>query len=142
MILIRSFLLSKSRKPRLRHPLVPLLWEDFGEIPISPYYTMMGILGFSQNRIFDFRFWDDFQIFPKKYFFDENFSNIFQKKRFFKNFKIIFLHDEKIFFINFFLRSGIQLYFRFSMFPQVTGPEKPSIRHLLRFFPQIATKSC
>ena len=36
MILIRSFLLSKSRRPRLRHPLVPLLWEDFGEIPISP----------------------------------------------------------------------------------------------------------
>ena len=39
MILIRSFLLSKSRRPRLRHPLVPLLWEDFGKIPISPYYT-------------------------------------------------------------------------------------------------------
>ena len=35
MILIRSFLLSKSRRPRLRHPLVPLLWEDFGKIPIS-----------------------------------------------------------------------------------------------------------
>ena len=39
MILIRSFLLSKSRRPRLRYPLVPLLWEHFGKTPISPYYT-------------------------------------------------------------------------------------------------------
>ena len=35
MILIRSFLLSKSRRSRIRHSLVPLLWEDFGKIPIS-----------------------------------------------------------------------------------------------------------
>ena len=33
MIIIRSFLLSKSRRPRLRHPLVPILPENFGKIP-------------------------------------------------------------------------------------------------------------
>ena len=34
MILIRSFLLSKSRMSRLRHPLVPILSENFAKITI------------------------------------------------------------------------------------------------------------
>jgi len=34
MFLIRSFLLSKSRRSRLRHPLVPILSENFAKIAI------------------------------------------------------------------------------------------------------------
>ena len=51
-----------------------IFWENPKIIPKSKI----------ENRIFDFRFWDDFRIFPKKYFFDEKFSTIFEKSwRFF-----------------------------------------------------------
>ena len=58
-----------------------------------------------ENLIFDFRFWDDFQNFPKKYFFDEQFSKNVHTKKLFEIFKIIFLHDEKIFFVRIFFKS-------------------------------------
>ena len=70
-------------------------FENFEKLFLGKIFRRKNIFGENskiilkskiENQIFDFRFWDDFRNFPKKYFFDEHFQKVF-KKKVFQNFQ-------------------------------------------------------
>ena len=134
---------GKWKVCRFRIPLKTFEIESIDKFQIvkkNPDQKLFFFLEKNDFEIFDFEKKLKMLIFSSKihmnsyefYLKKSTFSTFFRNRKFQNHFSP---RKKIIFDLGFFLRSGIYLYFRFRRFLKVSETGKPSIFHLLHFFP-------